>query len=251
MQFPRRTRTGIAAGLVGGTLALGLVTGLGPAPALSSSSQDDSSSTSSTSSTSTTSTTVGAAAPRASAAPADRVIDAGGAGTVGVAVSGGRLSLTSAVPAAGWRVEVEQAAGREIELDFRRGSQRVQVNVEFEDGAVRERVRFRDEATGTEIRMENGVVVRAEGPGVGRDNGGSGTSGPGSGTSGSSGHGGVDDSGHDATDDHGGDSGNSGPGGGGTDDPAGDDHGGDSGNSGSGGAGSDDPAGDDHGGRSG
>jgi hypothetical protein len=36
----------------------------------------------------------------------------------------------------------------------------VQVNLEIEDGGVRERVRIRDEADGTEIRLENGEVVR-------------------------------------------------------------------------------------------
>ena len=76
--------------------------------------------------------------------------------------SGTQLTLVSAVPARGWRVEVEQAAGVEIEVDFRQGTRRVQVNLELEDGAVRERVRIRDEADGTDIRLENGVVVRTE-----------------------------------------------------------------------------------------
>jgi hypothetical protein len=251
MQLPRLTsRLGIASGCVGGTLALAFVTGVGPAPALSSAFQDGSSSstssTSSTSTTATTPTTVGAPAQGAGS----RTIDAAGAGTVSVSASGGSLNLASAVPTAGWRVEVEQAAGREIEVDFRRGTQRVQVNVEFEDGAVSERVRFRDDATGTDIRTENGVVVRAEGPGVTADRGGAtGTSG--SGTSGSGTSGRTDDSGHDVGDDHGGDSGSSGSGSGGSDDSGhdvGDDHGGDSGSGGSGRGGADDPPGDDHGG---
>jgi len=260
MQLPRlSSRLGIATGLVGGTLALAFVTGVGPAPALSSAFQQDdsSSSTSSTSSTSTTPTTPTTAGAPAQGA-AGRTIDAAGAGTVRVSASGGRLSLVSAMPTSGWRVEVEQAAGREIEVDFRRGTQRVQVNVEFEDGAVRERVRFRDDANGTDIRTENGVVVRAEGPGItddrGGDTGSSGSGTSGSGTSNSGPGGGTDDSGHDVGDDHGGDSGNSGPGGGGTDDSGhdvGDDHrgdsGGDSGSGGSGRDGADDPPGDDHG----
>ena len=50
----------------------------------------------------------------------------------------------AATPAAGWAVEVEQASGDEIDLDFRRGTVRVQVDVELEDGQVRERVRVRD-----------------------------------------------------------------------------------------------------------
>ena len=88
-----------------------------------------------------------------------RSLDAAGAGTVIYAVEGGSLRLVSrhARPAAG-AVEVEQAAGREIELDFRSGTQRVQVNVEIEDGQVRERVRVRDDADDTDIRTEDGVV---------------------------------------------------------------------------------------------
>jgi hypothetical protein len=76
--------------------------------------------------------------------------------------SGTQLTLVSAVPARGWRVEVERAAGVEIEVDFRQGTRRVQVNLELEDGAVRERIRIRDEADGTDIRLENGVVVRTD-----------------------------------------------------------------------------------------
>ena len=89
-----------------------------------------------------------------------RAIDAAGAGTVLVAVEGNSLRLVAATPASGWRVEVEQAAGREVEVDFRSGTKRVQVNVELEDGQVRERVRVRDDADGTDIRTENGTVVR-------------------------------------------------------------------------------------------
>ena len=91
-----------------------------------------------------------------------RSIDAGGAGTVIVAVEGGSLRLVAATPSPGWRVEVEQAAGREVEVDFRSGTKRVQVNVEIEDGQVRERVRVRDDADGTDVRSENGTVVRDE-----------------------------------------------------------------------------------------
>ena len=97
---------------------------------------------------STTSTTVGDSSTSTTAAPAAdvRAIDAAGAGTVLVAVEDGSLRLVAATPSSGWQVEVEQAAGREIEVDFRSGTRRVQVNVEFEDGQVRERVRVRDDA---------------------------------------------------------------------------------------------------------
>jgi hypothetical protein len=94
------------------------------------------------------------------AAPADGIhtLDASGSGTVIYAVEGGSLRLVSATPTSGWQVEVEQGTGPEIELDFRFGTQRVQVNVEFEDGQVRERVRLRDDADDTDVRTENGVV---------------------------------------------------------------------------------------------
>ena len=88
-----------------------------------------------------------------------RTIDAAGAGTVVVAVEGTSLRLISATPASGWQVEVEQASGVEVEVDFRAGTRRVQVNLELEDGQVRERVRVRDDATGTDVRSEDGVVV--------------------------------------------------------------------------------------------
>jgi hypothetical protein len=118
-------------------------------------------------------------------------------------------------------VEVEQAAGREIELDFRRGGQRVQVNVEIEDGVVRERLRVRDDEAGTDLRIENGVVVRAEGFGdqsiPAPSTGSGGPSGDDSGRRGDDGPG--DDHGGDRDDDGGG----SGRGGG--DDGRGDDHG--------------------------
>jgi hypothetical protein len=139
------------------------------------------------------------------------------------------VTLVAATPNAGWRVEVEQSSGREVELDFRAGSQRVQVNLELEDGMVRERVRLRDDANDTDVRTEDGVVTSDDNSG----NSGSGSSGSGSSGSGSSGSGGSDDSGHGADDSgHGGNSG-SGSGGHGSDDSGSDDHG-------SGGHGSDD-----------
>lgn len=219
---PTKIRVGLASGLVAGALGLAVFGGLGPAPALSgvASHGDDDGDRSGT-----TGTTVGTTvATPAAAASGSRVIDAAGAGTVTVDHTGDRLSLVSAVPATGWRVEVEQPAGREIELDFRRGGQRVQVNLEIEDGAVRERLRVRDDDAGTDLRIENGAVVRAEGfgdqsipaPSTGSGTSGSGSSGPSGDDSGrGDDHGGLGD-------DHGGGSGR----GGGDDDP-GDDHGGD------------------------
>ena len=128
-------------------------------------------------------------------APTDEIhsLDAAGAGTVIYAANGGSLRLVSATPAAGWRVEVEQSAGREVELDFRSGSKRVQVNLEIEDGQVRERVRFRDDADDTDIRTEDGSVVRDDSD-RGDDNSNSGPGRGGDDHSGS-GHGDDDDNG--------------------------------------------------------
>jgi len=242
MRFPgTKARLGLAAGLVGGSVGIAVLSGFGPAPALSSigSSHDDA-----------TTTAVPTSVPSGTASDASetRTIDAAGAGTVIVDRQGGQLTLVSATPNAGWTVEVEQAAGGEVEVDFRMAGQRVQVNVEIEDGAIRERVRARDDVAGTEVRIENGVVVRAEGfddPAGDDDDGPSDNSGPGN----------VDDD--TMNDDNQGPSDNSGPGNAGDDvdddhgnDDVNDDHGGDrSGSSGSGSGGSaDDPAGDDHGG---
>lgn len=234
-----RTRRGAAAGLLGAAAAFTLITGAGPAPSvfeLTGSNGDisgncdeaehandpecagtpstrgtvDDGATSTTTDDSTSTTAAsGTTNPTADV----RAIDAGGAGTVLVAVDGGTLRLVAATPTSGWRVEVEQASGREIEVDFRSGTRRVQVKVELEDGQVRERMRVRDDADGTDIRTEDGIVVRD-------DPTDSGNRGPGSG----------DD---DSTDD------NSGFGSG-DDDPADDSSG-----SGSGGDGSNDDGGDD------
>ena len=219
---PNARRSTIIAGLLAGGLVL--TTGAGPAPSLlaAASPSEDSASTS-TSTTATTGTTATAVA-NARAGAGSRTVDAAGAGTVTFTQSGGRLSLVSAVPSKGWTVEVEQAGGVEIEVDFREGTRRVQVNLEIEDGAVRERVRVRDDADGTEIRLENGEVVRFDDGDDRRDDDrhgdddavddrdGDDSSGPGSGDGDDSsgpGSGDLDDD-HDA--DHGGD--NSGPGGG-------------------------------------
>ena len=166
----RRTRWGAAAGLLAASTAFVAIAGAGPAPSLlqlASNREDVSGNcdeaehandpacattattaggSSSTTVDDSTSTTLGGPG---STTPADeiRTIDANGAGLVIVAVEGGSLRLVAATPSAGWQVEIEHAVGREIEVDFRSGSKRVQVNVEIEDGEVRERVRTRDDAS--------------------------------------------------------------------------------------------------------
>lgn len=223
---PRRMRT--VAGLVSGGIGLALVTGLGPAPSLLAAASGGDSDGGSTTSTSPTSETTGAQANAGAATSGDQVVDAAGAGTVTFRRSGTQLTLVSAVPARGWRVEVEQAAGVEIEVDFRQGTRRVQVNLELEDGAVRERVRIRDEADGTDIRLENGVVVRTE-PGNRLDDRLDDRRGDGRVVDDNS-HSGPGSGGDHAVDDNS----NRGPGAGGhgADDPPGDDHGGHSGSDG-------------------
>jgi hypothetical protein len=212
-----KTKIGGAAGLIAGSAGLALAAGLGPAPSLLSTasaggSGDTTTSTTDDTTDDTTGTTVGGTSTSAPVT-ATRVVQAGPAGSLEVAEMAGRLELVTTSPAAGWSVEVEHAAGREVEVDFRRADKRVQVNVELEDGTVRERVRYRDDATGTRVEAEDGTVVRAEGDG--RDGSG------GHGTDDSSGddsddRGGRDDRGHDDHD---------GSGGHGTDDRPGDDHG--------------------------
>jgi hypothetical protein len=199
-----RARIGAAAALAGAAAVFALVVGAGPAPSVfqlagagedvsgpcdeaehagdpecqgtasttadhgSTSTTDDGGSTSTTVD-GTTSTTAGGGG---AGSPADEIrsLDAAGAGTVVYAVEAGALRLVSATPAPGWRVDVEQGGGREIDLDFRSGTRRVQVDVELEDGQVRERVRFRDDADDTDIRTEDGVVQDDDsGPGSADD----------------------------------------------------------------------------------
>ncbi|MGK2947367.1 MAG: hypothetical protein ACSLFP_02240 [Acidimicrobiales bacterium] len=188
----RRVALGLAAGLLGGVTALAALNGGGPpTPStvqLAGVTEDISGNcdeaehaadpecagvpndgaTSPTPDDSTSSTTEGGpgAANGSDSAPSSdvRAIAAGDAGTVLVAVESGQLRLIAATPAAGWRVEIERSVGREVEATFRSGNLRVDVNVELEDGQVRERVRVRNEADDSETRTENGVVVRVDPP---------------------------------------------------------------------------------------
>ena len=189
-----RTRIGAAARAAGAAAVFALVMGVGPAPSVfqlagadedvsgscdeaehagdpgcqgvtnttdddgdgnTSTTDDDGTSTTVDDSTSTTAGGGGGAG-----SPADeiRTLDAAGAGIVIYAVEDGSFRLISATPSAGWRVDVEQSAGPEIDLDFRSGTRRVQVDIEIEDGQVRERVRFRDDATDERTETEDGVV---------------------------------------------------------------------------------------------
>jgi hypothetical protein len=50
---------------------------------------------------------------------------------------------------------VREDPGFELDLDFRSGTRRVQVDVEFEDGVIRERVRIRDTADDSRTEITN------------------------------------------------------------------------------------------------
>ena len=65
------------------------------------------------------------------------------AGSVTVRRDGNTLVIEDVSPAAGWTVEIEDASGREVEVDFRRGNQRVKFDAEIEDGGIRVRVESR------------------------------------------------------------------------------------------------------------
>jgi hypothetical protein len=67
-------------------------------------------------------------------------VDAAPAGTVDYAFDGTTLTIVAVTPTTGWTVEVEEAAGRELEVTFRNGDRRVEVKVEIEDGTARARV---------------------------------------------------------------------------------------------------------------
>ena len=71
---------------------------------------------------------------------------AANAGTVTVRRDGGSLIVLAVNANPGWVTEVEQGAGIEVEVNFENGSARVDFNAELEDGAVRVRVRVRDDA---------------------------------------------------------------------------------------------------------
>jgi hypothetical protein len=70
---------------------------------------------------------------------------AGVAGTVTIGRTGATLSVVAVGTNPGWAAEVEQASGPEVEVEFRNGTARIDLEAELEDGAVRVRVRERTE----------------------------------------------------------------------------------------------------------
>ncbi len=105
---------------------------------------------------STTSTTAATVAATAATGTGTVTYEAGAAGTVTIANDGSKLTITGVEAADGWTHEIEVQAGREVEMDFRKGGDRVQFNAELEDGEVRVRVRTRL-ADGSRTEVTNGI----------------------------------------------------------------------------------------------
>ncbi|MGZ8786005.1 MAG: hypothetical protein ACXW1Y_10650 [Acidimicrobiia bacterium] len=105
---------------------------------------------SSSSPTTTTSTSL-AAGPATGAQATTGTYDAGVAGQVTVDRSGTSLSVGNVAANAGWAPEVEMASGREVEVKFVNGNERIDFQAELEDGVVKTRVRVGvlDTSTGT------------------------------------------------------------------------------------------------------
>lgn len=99
---------------------------------------------SSSSSSSTTSTTlVQSANPSSPASTGSETYDAGAGGRVTVDQSGASLSVSNVAANSGWVSEVEMATGREVEVKFVNGTERIDFQAELEDGLVKTRVRVR------------------------------------------------------------------------------------------------------------
>ena len=62
---------------------------------------------------------------------------AGAAGTVTIGRTGATLTVVAVGTNPGWVTDIEQASGAEVEVEFRNGTTRIDLEAEFEDGAVR------------------------------------------------------------------------------------------------------------------
>jgi hypothetical protein len=99
---------------------------------------------SSSSSSASTSTTLAQNDPAGSrAATGSKTFEAGTAGQVTVDRSGASLSISDVATNDGWAPEVEVASGREVEVKFINGNERIDFQAELEDGGVKTRVRTR------------------------------------------------------------------------------------------------------------
>jgi hypothetical protein len=91
--------------------------------------------------TTTTSTSLAAGAATGAQAAATGTYDAGVAGQVTVDQSGISLSVGNVAANPGWAPEVEMASGRDVEVKFVNGNERIDFQAELEDGVVKTRVR--------------------------------------------------------------------------------------------------------------
>lgn len=99
---------------------------------------------SSSSASSTTSTTLAASTVAGSQeATGSETHEAGAAGLVTVEQSGASLSISSVAANPDWVSETEIASGREVEVKFVNGNERIDFQAEIEDGTVKTRVRTR------------------------------------------------------------------------------------------------------------
>ena len=112
--------------------------------------------TASTTQTTTQTTASTNSASASSASEGAVTYEAGAAGTVTISDDGNQLTIVSVDAADGWSHEIEVQVGREVEMDFRNGGDRVQFNAEIEDGEIRVRVRT-GTADGTRTEVTNGV----------------------------------------------------------------------------------------------
>jgi hypothetical protein len=161
---------------------------------------------------------------------ATQTFPAGAAGTVTIGRTGSVLNVVAVGTNAGWTAEIERASGAEVEVEFRNGTARIDLEAELEDGAVQVRVRERNDAvddddddgtpptspttpTTPPTRVDNSGPGSVDGGHDGDDDGvnhnagddsgshsGSGNSGSGNSGSGSSGSG-DSGSGHSGSDD--------------------------------------------------
>jgi hypothetical protein len=125
------------------------------------------------SSSSTTSTTVvQSAAAGSQTAIGSETYDAGAAGQVTVDRTGASLSVGHVAANSGWVSEVEAANGREVEVKFVNGTERIDFQAELEDGLVKTRVRVRalDGSTGdsssNDSSSDDSLTLTAPGTGA-------------------------------------------------------------------------------------
>jgi len=87
---------------------------------------------------------------------------AGEAGDVTLVSDGASLQVEGVAATPGWTVEVQVATGREVEVSFRLGADRIDFKAEVEDGQIRVRVRDRAQGTEAEEIISNGDLVPAD-----------------------------------------------------------------------------------------